>query len=417
MFGIIIQSYKTSLKALLANKGRSFLTMLGIIIGVAAVIIIVSLGAGAQNLILSEVESFGTNVIGVLPGKSDDNGPPASVMGIVITTLTYEDAMALAKKKNVPDIISVVAYSNGVATLSWRANTYDTSLSGCSTGYLEVENASVAEGRFFTKEEETNLSRVVVLGSTVKEELFGSSEAVGQRIKIKKHMFDVIGVMKEQGTVAFQDYDDRVFIPIKTMQKIINGVNYLGMIRAKINNKENMDKAIEDMSITLRQDHDIHDSSGDSDDFTIRSSAQALNMVTTITNALKYFLAAMSALSLVVGGIGIMNIMLVNVTERTREIGLRKALGARSISILGQFLSEAIAVTLLGGIIGIISGSAVAYFVYLGAIYLGYDWVFVVSPTAIVLAVGVATFVGLIFGIYPAYKASLLEPVEALRYE
>jgi putative ABC transport system permease protein len=411
------QSVKVSVTALLANKVRSFLTMLGIIIGVGAVIVIMAVGAGAQSLILAQVESLGTNLIGVLPGASEEEGPPASMMGIVITTLTYEDALALRDKKNVPNIVEVVAYTKGVGTVSWRANSYDTNLSGCTVGFLQVEDGEVAKGRFFTKEEERNLARVAVLGSTVKKELFGESEAVGQKIKIKKHMFEVIGVMKERGTVAFQDYDDQVFLPIKTMQKQIAGVHHLGLIRAKIDSEENTEQAIKDVKLTLRERHDITDQSGDSDDFTVRSAAQALDMITAVTDALKYFLAAMAALSLIVGGIGIMNIMLISVTERTREIGLRKAVGANNFNIMSQFLLEAVAVTLLGGFIGIIGGALLSFIIAVGANFLGYDWSFIVSPASIILAVGVSTAVGLAFGIYPARKASLLDPIEALHYE
>ncbi|MDO8261414.1 MAG: ABC transporter permease, partial [Candidatus Magasanikbacteria bacterium] len=307
--------------------------------------------------------------------------------------------------------------TKGVSTITWGANSYDTNLSGTTVGYIPVEGGQVAEGRFFTKEEEKNLSRVVVLGSTVKKELFGESEAVGQTIKIKKHMFEVIGVMEKRGKVAFQDYDDQVFLPIKTMQKLIVGADHLGLIRGRVDNEANIDKAIDDMELTLRDQHDIDDKTGKDDDFTIRSAAQALDMITTITNALKYFLAAMGGLSLLVGGIGIMNIMLVSVTERTREIGLRKAIGANNQNILYQFLMEAITVTFLGGIIGIISGIIISFLVAVIAQALGYDWEFSISLLSIVLGVGVSAGVGVVFGLYPARKASLLEPVEALRYE
>jgi len=417
MFLIIIKSIKTSVKALLSNKARSFLTMLGIIIGVAAVIIIMSLGAGAQSLILSQVKSLGTNLIGVLPGGSEKDEPPASVMGIAITTLTYEDLLAIANKKNVPNLISAVGYYSGQDTISWQNNSYDTSLKGSTVGYLDVEGGEVEQGRFFTEEEERNLARTIVLGSTVKKELFGESDALGQYVKIKKQTFQVIGVMKERGTVAMQDYDDQVFIPLKTMQKLIAGVNHLGLIRAKVDYDENVDKAINDVKVTLRERHDIKDQSGKNDDFSVRSAAQALDMISTITNALKYFLAAIAALSLIVGGIGIMNIMLVSVTERTREIGLRKAVGANNVNIMMQFLSEAITITMIGGIFGIISGVFIAYVVSVVFNILGYDWEFVVSIFSILMAVGISALIGIVFGLFPARKASKLEPVEALRHE
>jgi len=417
MWQAIKQSVKTAIFALLANKVRSFLTMLGIIIGVGAVIIIMAVGAGAQSLILAQVKTLGTNLIGVMPGKAEEEGPPASAMGIIITTLTYDDLQALRDKKNAPNIVEAVGYTKGVGTASWGANTYDTNLSGCSVGYIEVEDGEVEQGRFFNKEEERNLARVAVLGSTVKDELFGESEAVGQKVKIKKHTFEVVGVMAERGTVAFQDYDDQIFLPIKTMQKLIAGVNHLGLIRAKIDYDENISRAMEDVAITLREQHDINDASGKSDDFTVRSAAEALDMITTITNALRYFLAAMAAMALIVGGIGIMNIMLVNVTERTREIGLRKAVGANNSNIMSQFLMEAVTVTLLGGLAGIVGGVMISFIISIGAKVLGYDWAFIVSFLSIILAVGVSMAVGLVFGLYPARKASKLEPVEALRYE
>ena len=417
MFESIKQSIRTAVIALLANKGRSFLTMLGIIIGVGAVIVIMAVGAGAQSLILDQVESLGTNVIGILPGNSGEGEPPSSVMGIVITTLKYEDALALDKKNNVPNLTAVVAYTKGVGTVSRGSHLYDTNLSGCTHGYIEVEGGEMLKGRFITEEEERNLSRVAVLGSTVKEELFGPSDAIGQRIKIKKHTFQVIGVMEERGTVAMQDYDDQIFIPLKTMQKLIAGVNHLGVIRAKVDSDENIDIALGDVKATLRDQHDISDQSGKSDDFTLRSAAEALDVITTVTDALKYFLAAMAALSLLVGGIGIMNIMLVAVSERTREIGLRKAVGANNFHIMLQFLLESITVTSVGGFIGMLGGVLLAYLISLGAGLLGYNWAFIVSFFSMFLAISVSALVGLIFGIFPARKASKLEPVEALRYE
>ncbi len=417
MFDLIKQFVLNAFKLLLANKVRSFLTMLGIIIGVGAVIIIMAVGAGAQSLILAQVESLGSNLVVILPGKADNDGPPASAMGIVITTLTYEDAMALRDKKNVPNILEIAAYSNAAASVNWGSHSYDTSLTGSTIGLLEVDGGEVTQGRFFTKEEETNLARVAVLGDTVKKELFGESDAVGQRIKIKKHTFEVIGVMTERGTVAFQDSDDQVFIPIKTVQKLISGVNHVSMIRAKIDYDENIERAVDDIAITLRERHDIDDPSGDRDDFSVRNSAQALDIITTITDSLRFFLAAMAALSLVVGGIGIMNIMLMSVTERTREIGLRKAVGASQINIMSQFLVESIAVTFIGGLIGIIGGSIISFLIAIVARLLGYDWAFSVSILSIILAVSVSMVVGLVFGLYPARKAASLEPVEALRHE
>ncbi len=412
-----LQLFKGAFKALNANRKRSILTMLGRVIGVAAVIIIMAIGAGAQSLILSQVKNFGGSLIGVLPGKSESNGPPASVMGVTITTLTLEDAEALKSASNAPHVVAVAPFTRSVATMEWRDATYEANISGTSYDYIDVEGGSVASGRFFTKDEQAEAAKVVVLGTTVKDELFGQSEAVGQVVRLKGTGYLVIGVMAERGTVAFQNYDDQVFIPVTTVQRLIAGVRHLGLIRLKVDSEENLDQTVLDAEATLRERHDIDDPSGDSDDFSVRNARDALDLLTTITDGLKFFLAAMAALSLLVGGVGIMNIMLIRVVERTREIGLRQAVGARRFDIMAQFLVEAVAITLTGGIGGIIVGQAVAALITVIARQLDYDWPFSFSPLAILLAVSVSVAVGLIFGLYPAAKASRLDPIEALRYE
>jgi len=223
--------------------------------------------------------------------------------------------------------------------------------------------------------------------------------------------------MKERGTVAFQNYDDQVILPITTLQKLILGVNHLGFLRVKVDDGANIEQTMIDVTETLRERHGIKDSSGLSDDFTIQSSRDAIETLTTVTSGLSFFLAAMAALSLLVGGIGIMNIMLIRVVERTREIGLRQALGARRFDIMSQFLTEATAITLSGGIIGIVIGELMSVLITLVAQQMGYDWPFSFSLVAIIVAVSVSVAVGLIFGLYPAAKASKLDPIEALRYE
>ena len=406
------------IKSLLSNKTRTFLTMLGIIIGVAGVIVIMSVGAGAQALVVSQVESLGSNLVGIHPGNSGNDGPPAGVMGIVITTLKYEDLLALKNKKNVPNITEAVGFISSVGALSWRGNAYSTTINGVTSGYLFVEGVKIKEGRFFTEAEERALAKNVVLGHLVKQELFGETDAVGQKIRIKDHNYSVIGVLEEKGASAFSNVDDQVLVPLRTMQKIIAGVDHLGLIRAKVDTDENVPTAMEDIRYTLRNQHDIIDQSGEDDDFTVRSAAQALDAITSITDALRYFLALIAALSLVVGGIGIMNIMIVSVTERIREIGLRKAIGASTRNILNQFLLEATSITTIGGIIGIILGILITYLIFIFAQFLGYsDWQFIVTSGSILLSVGVSVIIGLVFGIYPAKRASSLQPVEALRYE
>jgi len=417
MFFSLRKTIQISLQSLLSNKWRSFLTILGIVIGVAAVNIIMSVGGGVQSLILSQIEELGSGLVGVIPGHSDGDGPPASMMGITITTLKYEDALALYNKKNVPNVESVVAYSRGVGTAIWQSHSYDTNLSGVSHSYMDVEGGSLALGRFFTEDEERNLSKVIVLGYTVKEELFGESVAIGQTVRVKKVNFRVIGVMEERGTVAFQNYDDQIFIPIKSMQKLILGTDHLGMIRLKVDSENNIEMAIADMEATLRSQHGIKNQDGGDDDFTVRSASQALDVVTSITDALRYFLGAMAALSLLVGGVGIMNIMLINVSERTSEIGLRKALGATYSNILWQFLVEAVVVTVFGGLLGVFFGWLISFLISVIAHLLNYTWDFVLPLSGIFISVLVSFLIGLTFGIIPARDAARLDPIEALRYE
>ena len=409
----LLDGLKLSISMLRTNKVRSFLTSLGIIIGIAAVIIIMSVGAGAQSLIINQLNSVGTNLVGILPGASEENGPPASVLGIVVTTLKYEDALAI--KKEITNVSAVSSYNSGVGTINYQNNSTDANFTGVMSDYLNVEDTEIFLGRFFTDEEEKETARVAVLGYQTWQDLFNGDNPLGKRIKIKKESFEVIGVMKERGSAAFQNQDDLVLMPVSTAQKIMLGVDYVNYIRVKVNNASDIDKVSEDIKFLLRDRHDIRVDG--TDDFSVRNTKDAIDALLTITNALKFFLAAIAAISLVVGGVGVMNIMLASVSERIREVGLRKAVGASRSQIMIQFILETIAITLTGGIIGIILGSLVSTIVYLVANYLGYKWDLVVSLNSILLGTGVAAVIGLIFGLYPARRAAKLDPIEALRYE
>lgn len=399
-------------QVLLRNKTRTFLTSLGIIIGIASVIIIISVGAGAQSLILNQIKGIGSDLLGILPGGADESGRPAATMGVSVTTLTYDDVKAMAK---LPEVSYATGYSRGVGTVTWQNRTTDTNFVGVTSDYIKVESADVVEGRFLIPEEDLGVTKNAILGWQVKEDLFGDIDPLNESIKINKETFHVVGVMEKRGSAGFQNQDDQVFIPIETAQKLLLGVNHLGFVRAKI--ADGVDTAIAEDAVKtlLRERHDITDPA--EDDFTVGTSEQAISSLKSITDALNYFLAAVAAISLLVGGVGVMNIMFVAVSERTREIGLRKAVGARPKDISWQFLLEAMLLTSFGGVIGILFGILFSWLVSIVAQALGYDWDFVVSAFSILLAFIFIGVVGLAFGWYPSVKAAKLNPVEALRYE
>ncbi len=420
-----IGTIKLVFKTLLARKGRSFLTILGIVIGVAGVIIIIALGAGAQSLVLGQVTKLGTNLLSVQPGKSNEKGPPAQIFGIVITSLVQEDAVTLRDTAQVPHAIAVASAVRSGATVIWQNKELDTNFIGTDYTYPEVVAMTMKEGRFMSQQEEQGNANVVVLGSTVADELFGDSgvDPLGQVVKVKSTSqteaggipLRVVGVISPRGSAFFQNQDDQIFLPLTIGQKQLLGINYLQSINIKVDSAKNVDQTIADVKSVLMQRHRIKKEVDA--DFTVRNIADAVKILSTITDALALFLTAMAAIALVVGGVGILNIMMVTVAERTREIGLRKAVGAKNTAVRNQFLLEAGILTTLGGLIGIVVGIVVSYLVSLLMKKMGYDWAFVISITSVVLAVGVSILTGVIFGSYPAYKASKLNPIDALRYE
>lgn len=406
---------KISYRTLSASKLRFFLTVLGVVIGVASVILVMAIGASAQKLVLSQIENVGSNLIAILPGASEEKGPPASVLGVVTTSLTYDDLEALRVRRNVSHLSAVSGYVTGTGTAEFQSTSLEASFQGVSPDLIGIENIHLASGRFFFPEEEMDLSRVMVLGATRAKELFADRNPIGETVTLKKIPFKVIGVLEERGSAAFSSPDDLIYVPLGTAQKLLLGINYLNFARAKIDNSLNIERSIVDMSILLRKRHDMKDN--EESDFSIRSTEAALGILTTITDVLKYFLLAIASISLLVGGVGIMNSMLISVSQRVREVGLRKAVGAQKNHIILQFLIESSFITIIGGIIGIVCGVLVAYLASIILIKLGYDWQFLVPLSSLAIGFSVSFIIGIVFGLYPAIKASRISPMEALRYE
>ena len=398
-----IQIIRSAIKALRGNILRTILTMLGIIIGIASVILIVSLGQGATSSITSQVSSLGTNLIFVTPGKQVPGRPPAAT-----NTLKYDDVTALSK---VPDISAVSAQVTTQAEVVANGQNINTSISGVDSSYADINSLEISQGEFISPEDVAGYGRVAVLGPDVVTDIFGEDASpIGQTITIKSRSFRVIGVTVAKGSTGFTNPDKTVYIPATTELKILLGQDSVQAILVAGRDPDKVDETQQEVNDLLLDQHKITDPS--LVDFTVTTSKQALSIVNNVTGILTALLSGIAAISLVVGGIGIMNIMLVTVTERTREIGLLKAIGAKRKDILTQFLIEAIVLTVTGGIAGIIVGVSLSF---LATLVLPIP--FVLQPISILLAVGVSTIVGVVFGIYPAQRAAKLSPIDALRFE
>ena len=417
-----INFLKIAITGLKTNKVRSFLTMLGIIIGIASVILMLSLGTGAHNLIIGQIVSLGSNNIFIEPGAWSEKMEQGKMMQSMleefdIKTLTLDDAKAIAKE---PTVEMVAPFTLGVERAVYKNTSKKITFTGCTETAAKITDSEIILGRAISDADVKSMARVTVLGYEIAQDLFGEENPLGKTIRIKKTNFKVIGVREQQGTQAFMNLDAYVYIPITTTQKLLLGISHIRQVIVKAKNADVVDEAVYNIRLLLRERHNIYNPEGDpgKDDFKIMSQEETAEMLGTVTSILTVLLSSIAAIALIVGGIGIMNIMLVSVTERTREVGLRKAVGARKKDILYQFLVEAIVLTVFGGIIGIILGIVLSYLsgIVISSM-IGLEWGFIVPLDAIALAFGVSSAIGLVFGIYPAHKASQLSPIDALRYE
>lgn len=405
---------KIALGGLKTNRSRSLLTILGIVIGITAIMMVMSIGQGAQNLILAQMQGLGAKVIAVLPGRQPKGF--MDILSIFSDSLKIKDVEALKNKNNVPHLNRIMPVVFGNELASFGSQTYRATILGVSEYFNEIYNITLEKGEPFTEDDVKAYANVAVIGHKVKEQLFGEDEAIGQKIKIKNQVFRVVGVIGQKGQGTFVNFDDLIIIPYTAAQQNLFGIKYYHRIAIEVDKEENVDITVEDIKQTLRESHNILNP--EKDDFYIQTQKEAIKQTQTVTNTLKYFLAAVAAISLIVGGVGIMNIMLVSVTERTREIGLRKAVGATPKEILLQFLLEAVFLTMAGGIIGIIFGAANSLIssIVLSKL-LAVNWQFTFPIGAMFLGLITSALIGLIFGLYPARKAAKKSPIEALRYE
>ena len=406
-----MEIFRTALRSLVSNRMRSVLTMLGIIIGVAAVITMVAIGNGASSQVQSLVESFGSNLILVMPAPPNTTGARGAAGSGA--SLTLRDAEAIVEESF--SILRVAPEANGNAQVVYGNNNWSTSIRGGTLDSLPVKMWEVAEGACFSESDLRSGAKVCVLGKTVAKELFGYSDPIDSTIRIKNIPFRVTGVMKEKGANSYgTDQDDFIFVPITTAQRRLfkfgNTADTVRMINVQAKDRDSLETAKEEVISILRQRHHLTEEM--EDDFQIRDLTQNLENAANMANVMKMLLGSIASISLLVGGIGIMNIMLVSVSERTREIGIRMAIGARPSNIRMQFLTESVLLSLLGGIIGLILGVGLAKVT--SSIL---NFAAIISGDSVIVAVGFSAAVGVFFGFWPAWKASNLDPIVALRAE
>ncbi|MCK4744873.1 ABC transporter permease [Candidatus Parcubacteria bacterium] len=424
----IISTAKTAIAAMAANKIRTALSVLGIVIGITSVIIVFSAGEGISGLVVGQIESFGGSdmietEIKVPTSKKGGGGEMQSgvnlTMGVQITTLTLDDMDDINR---LPNIKRSYAGIMGQEQISYGSELRKGLLFGSTADFINIDQSEIGQGRFFTNTEDKSLSQVAVLGFKIKDKLFGNSDPIGKFIKIRGKKYRVIGVLEERGAIMTFDFDDFVYIPIRTLQKKIMGIDHVLFMMHQVENTDLISDTQEQIRYLLRENHDLpHQEQltdwmgAPKDDFRVISMTESMEIMGTVTGAITLLLLAIVAISLVVGGVGIMNIMYVIVSERTPEIGLRKAVGAKYSDIMSQFLFESVLITIIGGVIGIIFGIIISFLISVGANSFGLDWEFKIPIRAFVTAIVFSAVFGISFGVYPARKAAKLDPINALR--
>ena len=405
--------FSLSYTSIVRTRGRAVLTMLGIVIGIGSVILMLSIGQAAEGYLLSQVASFGSDLIFVSSGKGDESesGPPS---GNIKQTLTIDDMKTLERQ---PWVRVVNGSFINMDLLSNGSTSAYTQVQGTGPGELIIFNTKAETGRFITQDDVDSRAKVIVLGAGVAKRFFSDSDPIGQFLKVNKQNFRIIGVMEHGGTRFFTKVDDQVYVPVTTLLALYNKdrVNFISVKPINLT----VNQAKERVRLVLRDTHRLDNPEGklSKDDFQVSSQEDAVRSASVIGDILQILLASVAAISLIVGGIGIMNIMLVTVTERTQEIGLRKSIGATRRDILGQFLIEAVGLTFIGGVIGVIGGLTISYLAIKIISSFQEGWTFVFPLSGVILATVVSTAIGIVFGIYPARKAAKLSPIEALRYE
>ncbi|MEA2112568.1 MAG: ABC transporter permease [Patescibacteria group bacterium] len=429
-FSTIKLSFKLAVTSFTAHKLRTFLAVLGVTIGISSIIIVFSAGEGIKGIILNQVESFGSDTIQVevkVPSSkkgvaSEAQSAAALLQGAQVTTLKLDDLEDIKKLPNIVDGYSVFMSSDRVA---YRNEIHNSFIWSTNASFINIDSTELDYGRFFTKVENNSLATVVILGSKIKEKLFGESDPLGKTIKIHDTRFEVIGVMEERGAMMSFDFDEFVYTPINTMHKKVLGIDFLHNVILKVRDIAFVEDTLEDIRIILRENHDIsppkEEQSGwmdtGKDDFRVMAMTEILEVFDTMSSTLTILLLVIVAISLIVGGISVMNVMFVIVNERTPEIGLRKAVGANYKDIMIQFLVESILITLAGGLAGSILGSVISFFISVGANSYGIDWNFILPLRSFVIAGLFSIIFGILFGTTPARKAARMNPIKALKYE